>query len=215
MFQPRTIVNTSNSFSNQGFLQGTSSSNLCKTKLFPQYQRLHSEGDADLVKYLHEEISYEENHIVDVPTIENFSVSMDGTLVSLTRVDKGEQVHIVFNINNNIRENQRVMCSLRDTIDQDDDIDDAVEDEEDVGLLDTTYPTFKVTISKDSGSTLCFQCALNTNIDEDFHTDNDDEHINDYMLTNTMSPMTITFVLMTCRRTTDSLTTPNRCTELT
>jgi len=125
----------------------------------------HSEGDKDLVKFLNEEISFEKENLKEVPTLKNFNMSMDGTVVTLRRDYKGEKIEVVFNCNDSINIDGKEESSGE--------YNDGNMEEELSDLV--SYPTFTVTISKPSGKTLLFNCNCHTGINEDDMDDGDED----------------------------------------
>jgi len=114
----------------------------------------HTDGDRDLIGFLNEEIAYEEENVKKVPRIRNFTMSMDGSVVTLQRSFKEETVEVVFDINENVNVDDAE--SMEAEAGEHEDIPDIV-----------SYPNFTVSIIKPSGNTLLFNCNCNTGINEE------------------------------------------------
>merc|ERR1711936_871602 len=124
------------------------------TVQFPRihfHRCLHTSGDEELVEFLQEEIRVEEGLLPSMPkSIQGYEMHMEGTVVRLTRQEKGEKVIITFDINNNI--------NAPIPLDMDDDADvDAEEGEGEQNLI--SYPELSVSITKPSGATLMLTCT--------------------------------------------------------
>jgi len=120
-------------------------------------------GEQDLDDFLSEEIEYEQEGIEQIPKFRNFKLSMDGTEVKLRRDFNGEDVVVMFNVNDNINVDE----SPENT-------EEASEDgipESDI----VSYPPFTVSITKDSGKTLEYSCAINTGVNEDPDVEDEDQ----------------------------------------
>lgn len=126
---------------------GMSLKNICAC-----YKHTQTNGDKDLTSFLQEEISYEQESVMEIPTFKDFKLEMHGTLVHLTRNINGEHIAVSFDVNHNVN--------------VDEDIND--EDHDDVDTPDiTSYPAFSVKITKPSGKTLEFNCSCNTGLNEE------------------------------------------------
>lgn len=144
-----------------------------------QWRFLHSDGDKDLANFLGKEIKLEEVKVPALPKIKDFSLKIDGTAVTLEQVHEKERIQVVFNIKDNVRVEAENFNDYLDDMEGCVDIVD-YDDPEDVAALfkefvedwaferrPCRYPMFRVYMRKPSGSTLCFHCSLNTDIDEE------------------------------------------------
>jgi len=122
----------------------------------------HTDGDKDLIGFLTEEISYEEENARKVPRLKNFNMSMDGSVVTLQRNFKDEVVEVVFDINENVNVDDAEAMETETEGADNEDLPDIV-----------SYPNFTVSIIKPSGNTLVFNCNCNTGINEDEEGDDD------------------------------------------
>jgi len=142
----------------------------CCTSNFRQF---YTDGDKDLVEYLNEEISYEEESAKRVQPLKNFNTSMDGTLVTLKRTLKGENIEVVFNCNDSINVDTSDRMGI---LENEGDEEEYPEDHDFDEIL--SYPTFTVTITKPSGTSLLFKCNCRPGMseeDDDMDMDMDDE----------------------------------------
>jgi len=107
----------------------------------PSYTRsMATQGDAELVKFLTEEIATEKKNARSAPKLDGWKISADGSEVSLTKELVGEKVMITLNVNHTV-----------DSAEPDDGSEEAPE------ML--SRPTFEVDIIKAGGKTLSFTCS--------------------------------------------------------
>jgi len=125
---------------------------------------VHSQtaGEEDLENFLSEEIEYELDGIQDIPKFSKFKLSMDGTEVKLRRNFNGEDVVVLFNVNDNINIDE----SAENTEGSDEEV-----PESDI----VSYPSFSVAITKPSGKTLEYTCSINTGVNEDPDLEDEDQ----------------------------------------
>jgi len=119
-------------------------------------------GEEDLEHFLSEEIQYELEGIQEIPQFNNFKLSMDGTEVKLKKTFNGENVVVSFNVNENIN------------VDESPENSEVSEDEVPESDI-VSYPSFSVAITKPSGKTLEYSCSINTGVNEDPDTDDEDQ----------------------------------------
>jgi len=129
-------------------------------------RHVHTEGDRELAKFLHSEISQEMELKKKVPKIDNFSMAMEGTMVTLNQTRKNETVAVSFDVNKSL-----IMPAYEHPEDDEGYHHHGDEGDDNGGDL-ISYPQFTVTITKSSGRTLLFNCSCNTG--EDDHDDDDD-----------------------------------------
>jgi len=118
--------------------------------------RMHTQtdGDKDLVGFLKEEISYEQENIMEVPKFRDFKLEMNETLIKLTRNFNGERVEVSFDVNDNVN--------------VDEEMEEDQHDEVDINTPDIiSYPSFTIKIIRESGQTLHFTCTCNTHLNEE------------------------------------------------
>jgi len=137
-------------------------------------RQLHSDGDKNLVQFLNAEIPYEEKNVKGIPQLNDFNVNMTGSVVTLERNVKGEKVEVVFDINDSMNVDGNELSGNED---------DVYEEYEDVGIV--SYPTFTVSITKASGTTLLFNCNCSSGMDgdggeTDFYDDQGDDMQDDH-----------------------------------
>ena len=124
-----------------------------------------TDGDRDLLTFLKEEISFEEENIKKVPKLKDFKMNMDGTFVTLLRNFNSEKIEVKFDCNDSLNVDDSESMNEED-------------ESENESLSDiVSYPSFTVRITKPSGNTLVFNCNCNTGINEedDMDGDSDDE----------------------------------------
>lgn len=151
--------------------------------LQPLHRQLHSsEADTDLAEFLKKEITYQETFLLETDElIENlapFVMQVDGTLVTLERRKWEEEIKVVFNINGNKKDkhfDRELLLAEYSYMFEDPSYEEqedyAVREFESIFSAAPKFPAFSVYITKRSGKTLCFQCKLNQNINENFDED--------------------------------------------
>ena len=68
-----------------------------------------TEGDKDLVSFLQEEISYEQDNLSEIPKFKDFKVNISGTEVRLVRNFNNEKIEVFFDINENVNIDEGVL----------------------------------------------------------------------------------------------------------
>jgi len=111
----------------------------CSLTVTQSLRPLHTGADSELVKYLRNEISGEEKDVEPEPNIEDFEMKTDGTHVKLSRTMGEENINISFDVNKS------------DNVEHD--IDGSVEE---AALV--SYPEIAISIRKQTGITLLFNC---------------------------------------------------------
>jgi len=99
-----------------------------------------SKGDADIAKFLQEEIASEKTNLKQLVKLEGFDVQTEGAEVTLTKNLAGEKVVISLNVNHTV-----------DSAEPDDGTGEAPE------ML--SRPNFEVDIVKTNGKTISFSCS--------------------------------------------------------
>lgn len=138
-------------------------------------RHLHTEGDRELSEFLKEEISQEMELKKKVPKIANFSMRMDGTIVTLNKTQDHETVVVSFDVNKSL-----IMPAFNEEDEAASYEEHGHEEEEEGGASDLiSFPQFTVTITKTpSGKALLFNCSCKTGSDDD-DVDIDDEDDDD------------------------------------
>lgn len=138
-------------------------------------RHLHTEGDRELSEFLKEEISQEMELKKKVPKIANFSMRMDGTIVTLNKTQDHETVMVSFDVNKSL-----IMPAFNEEDEAASYEEHGHEEEEEEGASDLiSFPQFTVTITKTpSGKALLFNCSCKTGSDDD-DVDIDDEDDDD------------------------------------
>jgi len=132
-------------------------------------RHLHTEGDRELSEFLKEEISQEMELKKKVPKIANFSMRMDGTIVTLNKTQDHETVVVSFDVNKSL-----IMPAFNEE-DEAASYEEHGQEEEDGASDLISFPQFTVTITKTpSGKALLFNCSCKTGSDDD-DVDIDDE----------------------------------------
>lgn len=151
--------------------------------LQPIHRQLHSsEGDTDLAEFLKKEITYQETFLVETDDLlvdlAPFEMQVDGTLVTLERRKGQEKIKVVFNINGNKKDkhfDRESLLAEYEYMLEDPSYEEheeyAVREFQSIFSAAPKFPAFSVYITKGSGRTLCFQCKLNRNINENFDED--------------------------------------------
>lgn len=111
-------------------------------------------GDKELAHFLKEEISYEQENVMEVPKFRDFKLEMDETLIKLTRNFNSELIEVSFDINDNVNVDEEVELEEHD---------DANINTPDI----VSYPIFAIKIVRQSGQTLHFNCSCNTQLNEE------------------------------------------------
>jgi len=119
--------------------------------------RHKTDGDKDLLGFLKDEIAFEGDNVKTVPKLNHFKMEMDGTVVSLKRNFRGEDVEVKFNCNESLNVDDGEALSEEEA--------PAPSEEEDVPDI-VSYPSFTVTITKPSGMSLLFNCSCNTGMND-------------------------------------------------
>jgi len=99
-----------------------------------------TQGDADLAKFLKDEIATEKQNSRSLPKLSGWTVKTDGSEVTLTKKSGAEEVMITLNVNHTV-----------DSAAPDDGTGEAPE------ML--SKPTFEVDLIKPGGKTLSFTCS--------------------------------------------------------
>jgi len=136
-------------------------------------RHLHTEGDRELSEFLKEEISQEMELKKKVPKIANFSMRMDGTIVTLNKTQDHETVVVSFDVNKSL-----IMPAFNEEDEAASYEEQGQEEEEEEGASDLiSFPQFTVTITKTpSGKALLFNCSCKTGSDDDdVDIDEDDD----------------------------------------
>jgi len=136
-------------------------------------RQLHTEGDRELSEFLKEEISQEMELKKKVPKIANFSMRMDGTIVTLNKTQDHETVVVSFDVNKSL-----IMPAFNEEDEAASYEEHGHEEEEEGGASDLiSFPQFTVTITKTpSGKALLFNCSCKTGSDDDdVDIDEDDD----------------------------------------
>jgi len=143
-------------------------------------RHLHTEGDRELSEFLKEEISQEMELKKKVPKIANFSMRMDGTIVTLNKTQDHETVVVSFDVNKSL-----IMPAFNEEDEAASYEEHGHEEEEEEGASDLiSFPQFTVTITKTpSGKALLFNCSCKTGSDDDdVGIDDEDEDDEEDML---------------------------------
>lgn len=113
-------------------------------------QQHTKEGDRDLAAFLAEEIEHELREEPAVPKLDNFRMSREGTVVTLTQRQGNEKITVTFDVNKSV--------NVPTDAEMGDDLDGGI----------VSFPEFQVSIAKPSGRTLTFNCNTDEGgMDED------------------------------------------------
>ncbi|XP_065663579.1 complement component 1 Q subcomponent-binding protein, mitochondrial isoform X2 [Hydra vulgaris] len=137
---------------------------MIKPFLFRTFATKQTEGDRDLVNFLKEEISYEQDNLSELPKFKDFKVQISGTEVKLFRNLNNEKIEVEFDINENVNIDEGILKE---------DGDESEENSEDHEI--TSYPSFSVKITKPSGKILHFNCVYNTNHNEELDVESEED----------------------------------------
>jgi len=135
-------------------------------------RHLHTEGDRELSEFLKEEISQEMELKKKVPKIANFTMRMEGTIVTLNKTQDHETVVVSFDVNKSL-----IMPAFNEE-DEAASYEEHGHEEAEEGASDLiSFPQFTVTITKTpSNKALLFNCSCKTGSDDDdVDIDEDDE----------------------------------------
>ena len=113
-------------------------------------QQHTKQGDRDLAAFLAEEIEHELREEPAVPKLDNFRMSREGTVVTLTQRQGDEKITVTFDVNKSV--------NVPTDAEMGDDLDGGI----------VSFPEFQVSIAKPSGRTLTFNCNTDEGgMDED------------------------------------------------
>jgi len=134
----QSVASSSQSATSTSLVQAATS--MRKSPLYISARSMATKGDADIVKFLHDEIATEKQNQKKAIALEGFDIKTDGGEVVLTKSVGGEKVVVSANVNHSV-----------DSAEPDDGTGEAPE------ML--SRPNFEVDIVKSNGKTLSFSCS--------------------------------------------------------
>ncbi|XP_071945708.1 complement component 1 Q subcomponent-binding protein, mitochondrial-like [Antedon mediterranea] len=122
---------------------------------------MHTEGDKELAQFLEDEIKLEKKNQTkgEAQEVDDFTKSVTGSTVSLSKNDNGEKIVVSFNVNHSVEADE----------------DSAEGENEDAESLMRSYPDFNVEITKESQQTLSLKCSFSTELNEGEAEDQQEE----------------------------------------